>query len=440
MFQLSPRTLAPLKSQTVIASWGGARRARPYAFTEQGVAMLSSVLRTKRALRVRKRHPDDGTPCKNTYELRSHECGHMKLTRLALVVFGGSLLIGCPKRQGDYAFPPEPLEIQTSIVLPLVGCDNGTTLPGYSAAGENAPTAHCLDTTLNRGLASTLPLSIDESLSDVEVGTVVVASLSEDRIILAADSRSTLRRNGRYTGAYRDDACKIVELKPDLLMAITGMAATGPLLPTQIQYDAQLLGKEAAKNFRFDARFMEKNRTIQEIAAKWGWDVAFRIHRGVLANVYRPHGRVWVEGIFAGREPNGELGFAVARVTYLPTTFGVGAVLAAPQITVHALPRDFTWIEAFGMREVANSYTITRLVPESKRDEFLRMRQLVKANPGEFDESLPILLVQKTINEDLRAQFRGGPKFVGGPIDVAVLDQQGTIRWTQRKPICTNPK
>ena len=36
----------------MISSWGGLRRARPYAFTEQGVAMLSSVLRSKRAIQV----------------------------------------------------------------------------------------------------------------------------------------------------------------------------------------------------------------------------------------------------------------------------------------------------------------------------------------------------------------------------------------------------
>jgi len=41
-----------LKSQIVISSWGGMRRATPYAFTEQGIAMLSSVLRSKRALQV----------------------------------------------------------------------------------------------------------------------------------------------------------------------------------------------------------------------------------------------------------------------------------------------------------------------------------------------------------------------------------------------------
>jgi len=36
----------------VTSSWGGLRRAAPYAFTEQGVAMLSSVLRSKRAIQV----------------------------------------------------------------------------------------------------------------------------------------------------------------------------------------------------------------------------------------------------------------------------------------------------------------------------------------------------------------------------------------------------
>ncbi len=52
MFQLNEREFRNLKSQIVISSWGGARRARPYAFTEQGVAMLSSVLRSRRAIQV----------------------------------------------------------------------------------------------------------------------------------------------------------------------------------------------------------------------------------------------------------------------------------------------------------------------------------------------------------------------------------------------------
>ncbi len=52
MFQLTGSEYAHLKSQIVISSWGGARRANPDAFTEQGVAMLSSILKSKRAIRV----------------------------------------------------------------------------------------------------------------------------------------------------------------------------------------------------------------------------------------------------------------------------------------------------------------------------------------------------------------------------------------------------
>ena len=52
MFQLNANEFQNLKSQIVISSWGGVRRARPYAFIEQGVAMLSSVLRSKRAIQV----------------------------------------------------------------------------------------------------------------------------------------------------------------------------------------------------------------------------------------------------------------------------------------------------------------------------------------------------------------------------------------------------
>lgn len=52
VFQLNRKEFENLKSQFVTSSWGGLRRARPYAFTEQGVAMLSSVLNSARAVKV----------------------------------------------------------------------------------------------------------------------------------------------------------------------------------------------------------------------------------------------------------------------------------------------------------------------------------------------------------------------------------------------------
>ena len=51
MFQLTPKETQNLRYQIVTSRWGG-RRYLPYAFTEQGVAMLSSVLKSKRAIQV----------------------------------------------------------------------------------------------------------------------------------------------------------------------------------------------------------------------------------------------------------------------------------------------------------------------------------------------------------------------------------------------------
>ena len=52
MFNLSPAEIKNLKSQIVISSWGGRRNYSPSVFTENGVAMLSSVLNSKRAMAV----------------------------------------------------------------------------------------------------------------------------------------------------------------------------------------------------------------------------------------------------------------------------------------------------------------------------------------------------------------------------------------------------
>lgn len=50
-FQLSQEEFDNLRLQTASSSWGG-RRYPPYVFTEHGVAMLASILRSKRAVQM----------------------------------------------------------------------------------------------------------------------------------------------------------------------------------------------------------------------------------------------------------------------------------------------------------------------------------------------------------------------------------------------------
>jgi hypothetical protein len=52
MFQLNKEEFDALRSQIVTSKGRGGRRYLPYVFTEQGVAMLSSVLNSKRAIEV----------------------------------------------------------------------------------------------------------------------------------------------------------------------------------------------------------------------------------------------------------------------------------------------------------------------------------------------------------------------------------------------------
>jgi hypothetical protein len=88
MFQLSDEEFAALPSQTVTVSaraGRGGRRTAPYAFTEQGVAMFSSVLGSPRAIAVnveimrsfvRALAAPAGVSCDLPTDLSAHAC-HM---------------------------------------------------------------------------------------------------------------------------------------------------------------------------------------------------------------------------------------------------------------------------------------------------------------------------------------------------------------------------
>ena len=51
MFRLSQKEVTDLKSQFVTSRWGG-RRTLPYAFTEHGVTMVASILKSKKAIQM----------------------------------------------------------------------------------------------------------------------------------------------------------------------------------------------------------------------------------------------------------------------------------------------------------------------------------------------------------------------------------------------------
>ena len=83
MFQLTNQEFANLRSQSVTSSWGG-RRYAPYAFTEQGVAMLSSI--PQESACHSREHRDHESVCAPT---RDHQAALMLALRHVAMAHGG---------------------------------------------------------------------------------------------------------------------------------------------------------------------------------------------------------------------------------------------------------------------------------------------------------------------------------------------------------------
>ena len=324
--------------------------------------------------------------------------------------------------------------VEKDIILPLAGCDRGTPISNWDLPTANSATPACI----SRGFPDSLPdrVSAPPDAAAYEIGTIVVVSVSKEKVIVAADSRATRVRGGRIVG-FADSACKLLELNPKLLFAVTGMAATSTTLPADVYFDAAELAKQAAGNFRYDTRWMEKNRTVVEIAARWGWDVDFRIRRGVTQGWLIPIGPMWLEGIFAGLEPNGEITLAVARLRYFKPRAGV--VVPPVQLSIESLrpPRQYTWVEAYGLKNVAETYYSSRRTTDQTGPEHGRIRREQLRNPKRFAPMIPARLAELTIQYyEILSQQTGQPKLVNGPIDVAVLSRKKGVQWLRRKPNC----
>lgn len=250
-------------------------------------------------------------------------------------------------------------------------------------------------------------------------------ALSRDQVILAADSRSGTLKAGRFAGVD-DRRCKLVELTPSLLFAASGATKTQGTFPANIYYDSQELARLAAKNFVVDRSWMEPNQTIEQIAAKWAWDVAFQVRRGVETRMYSPIGPTWVTGVFAGLEPNGDVSVAIARLEYREPRPGWMVPPVVIFVSVPVPPKNNTWVEAFGRNEVAEQYYSRRKVTDQTRPEHLRIRTEQLRKPRRFSPEVVKTLVELTFEKD-EPEYPDGSKMVGGKIDIAWLKRRGKV-------------
>jgi hypothetical protein len=268
-------------------------------------------------------------------------------------------------------------------------------------------------------LVISLALVSASAFAQVESGTVFIIGYSNNKIIMAADSRAV--DEGK---APQDDQCKITILGNKFLFATTGR--TSDSNSGVVGWDAVVQARQA---FAEVANRPPSNHTFAyDVADRWAvlmrQNIAAHIRPQEFSSL--PIGHPFVDGTFAGIAPNGSI--QIARVVLFRAN--TSAV-------------NFTPIE-----EHTPSDSMQYLPLGGRTDEFTEM-SLAKTNRAKADKKITLkqsktwsfldsdsdarLVIRYT---ELVIKYAKDPEHVHGPVDAVELDKGGTFRWIQRKPNC----
>ena len=335
------------------------------------------------------------------------------------------------------------MTVTREVYIPMAACRGGMLVSNIEIPGTAGASPFCAGSP-----PDTLPTKLrapadNQQDADYEVGTIIALGISREQIVLAADSRSTLVTpqviGGRVQPKieYDDTACKLIQITPTMLFAADGQTRVGNI-PAHILYDAHELARVAVKNFQPRPEELQiTGGTIAAIATRWAWDIDFRMRDGI-ASGWTPIQSL--EGIFAGLEPNGEIGVAVAKLEYPTQRQGRSVPTVAFAIaTIKSLPKNFTWIETYGLNDVAQTYYSSRKVNATTKPEYERIERELLKKPSHFSPKIPERLVALTIQSYKAKEAETGFLGVHEPIDVAVLKRKKQIKWIHYKECSGNP-
>ena len=378
----------------------------------------------------------EAAPCKNLAEHRSKD-----MLRPLITLVGALGLLSSTAVSTQEKPTPNERSIQVKMLMPMVGCDNGQPVLNGSYTPGLGPTPLCPKTP--PGGAVSYSREVPKDWAATEVGTVIVIGFSKSQVIVAADSRSGIK-SSQLPFRIDDSRCKVVDIDRQLIFAAAGqtrvLPASGTVDTSQnlaggLYYDSQEFAKHAVSTFRVDPT-MSPNESVQGIAQAWAWNVAFRIRHAVEAGLYPPSpGGAAVIGLFAGREPNGDLAVAIAHVNYARPRAGLVVPVVTLSIEIPEIPEAFTWVQAFGRTDVSDTYLMRTKVTNRTRPRYLQVMSEIASDPLKFSPNVLLSLVERTAQEDT-ARYPDGSSVIGGPTDIARLPKSGPVEWVRKKGAC----
>jgi hypothetical protein len=340
------------------------------------------------------------------------------------------------------------LSVNWETSFPFAGCDNGKPVSNVEIPEANGPTPMCTGVQSPDVLPQRAPTTISGAQDETyEVGTVIALGVSQAKVVIAADSRYVLftgkkQPDGTPETKYDDCACKLTQLTPTILFAADGLVqASNNATPAAVLYDAHKLAQLAAQNYHPNPNSEEEQLAggmIEAIATRWAWDVDFRMHHGFASSwrpIKTPEGITeTLEGIFVGLEANGEIAMVVAKLEYPKPRKGVRVPPVSFSISrPNPPPSNFTLVDAFGMKDVAETFYLARYATEQTKVENKRINSEASKDPILFSDNIPKELVDLTIQHYKAIVGPTGQLYVHEPIDLAVLERKKQIRWIHWK-------
>jgi hypothetical protein len=272
------------------------------------------------------------------------------------------------------------------------------------------------------------------AMGQVKIGTTLIVGYSKDKVIMAADSRVT-----HLDGRVEDDQCKIITLGNKLLFGTVGIE--GFRSKTALIHSWEAVD-EARRAFAQES--VRRSGSIEMMSAYWArsiqGDLAEQVQYNPEAAIHsiETYGSVLIYGIFAGRNPDGNLtSFVVMvscenKVDQIPCSADLIRKNQA-RLTVQKIdfpePEPRVKFEAFG---VSSTFLKFENSPEQLSAGDLKVWNSVPLRSAikDPDAKRAVKFIDMTI---LRDPLKEG---VGGDVDVVKLTRSDGVTWLHRKQNC----
>ncbi len=260
-------------------------------------------------------------------------------------------------------------------------------------------------------LISNLLNAVPESRS----GSILVTKFSEERLIMAADSRSTDNNGHRID----DSECKIHVIGKNLVFVAGGREHVDDARTHKTIVDAT--------NIAISVRRSNSTASIEKVATLWGREMELALQdlgklsrQALLGGLGKD--QVVALGIFAGTEPDGRIAAYVVGINY-------DIVASIIVLTPHLQPLEHHTVVHFahGTAEIDEF-----MKAETKRARDWKVKVTLELDSKHIVDREPFFLIA-----GVQAAIEwANDQTIGGDVDALILHKGGKIEWVQKKKNC----